>query len=142
LNKNYLNFNHSFNQTYINIKPTSTKNVFYKTTFFKPQQKKLSHYQTHIWGGSREVARVGAGATARIRKHFFSSFFFFSILSLGFALAYPKLKSVLSFCFYVKFGPYSFDCYFCFGFFFNFFSILFFDIGLIGNLARWFFSMK
>jgi hypothetical protein len=36
-----LNFNHSFNQTYINIKPTSTKNVFYKTIFFKPQPQML-----------------------------------------------------------------------------------------------------
>jgi hypothetical protein len=30
-----LNFNHSFNQTYINTKPISTKNTFYKTIFFQ-----------------------------------------------------------------------------------------------------------
>jgi hypothetical protein len=49
-----LNFNHSFNQIYINIKQTLTKSTFYKTIFSdhnhknyhntKPQ--KLSQYQT------------------------------------------------------------------------------------------------
>jgi len=30
-----LNFNHSFNQTPVFVKPTSTKSTFYKTTFFQ-----------------------------------------------------------------------------------------------------------
>jgi len=33
-----LNFNHSFNQIYINTKPTSTKKYFYKIIFFKSQR--------------------------------------------------------------------------------------------------------
>ena len=41
------NFNHSFNQTYINIKPAATKNTFYKTIFFKSQPQKLPQYQIH-----------------------------------------------------------------------------------------------
>jgi hypothetical protein len=41
-----LNFNHSFNQTPIFVKPTSTKSTFYKITFFKPQPQQQPQYQT------------------------------------------------------------------------------------------------
>jgi hypothetical protein len=43
-----LNFNHTFNQTYINTKSTLIKNIFYNTIFFKSQLKKKIYERRSI----------------------------------------------------------------------------------------------
>jgi len=65
-----LNLNHSCNQTYINIKPISTKSTFYKTTFFKPQPQKLTQYQTHY------IFVFGPWASLHVQPNHMSLFHF------------------------------------------------------------------
>jgi hypothetical protein len=70
--------------------------------------------QTHVYDNT----------TVELWWNFFLLPLFFSLLTLGFASALPKIKRILSVCICINFGSCSFDCYLFYFFYFGWLRIL------------------